>query len=263
MKEMFDEILATIENDDLRYFAAKCVNRIDPWFWIAPAASSGKFHPRTSLGDGGLMRHTISVVRFLNYILEVESIRSQFTSRERDIMRIAAMMHDSKKSGNQEDYERNKQTKFEHPILAANFVNSIGDGLIPEEELKLCSDIISTHMGQFNTSKRSDVVLPKPENKYEILVHMCDYISSRKDIEVRTDMIPEYKDADVMEKMPKESSAELPTVDNYKLDFGKYSGKTFQEVYDENKGWLRWARDNVSREPFATLIKEFKPKNIN
>ena len=97
MKEMFDEILATIENDDLRYFAAKCVNRIDPWFWIAPAASSGKHHPRTSLGEGGLSRHTLSVVRFLNYILEIESIQSQFTSRERDIMKIAAMMHDSKK----------------------------------------------------------------------------------------------------------------------------------------------------------------------
>ena len=256
----FDEILATIENDDLRYFAAKCVNSIDPWFWIAPAASSGKYHPRTSLGEGGLARHTLSVVRFLNYILEVENIQSQFTSRERDIMRIAAMMHDTKKSGNQEDYEKNKQTKFDHPILAADFVRSIGEGLISEEELKLCADIISTHMGQFNTSKRSDVVLPKPKSKYEILVHVCDYISSRKDVEVRTDMVPEYKDTNVMEKMPKEVPVGPPTVDNYKFDFGKHSGKTFQEVYDEDRGWLRWARDNVTREPFATLIKEFKPK---
>lgn len=258
MKEIFDEILATIENDDIREFAVRCIDKIDPWFWIAPAASSGKHHPRTSLGEGGLSRHTVSVVRFLNYMLEVESIHNQFTSRERDLMRVAAMMHDTKKSGNQEDYEVNKQTKFEHPLLAAEFVKSIGG--LPEDELDFCADIISSHMGQFNTSKRSEIVLPKPENKYQILVHLCDYISSRKDVEVRTDMIPEYKDANIMERMPVESVAELPTVDNYKLDFGKHAGKTIKEIHDVDRGWLHWAKNNVTREPFATLIKEFKPK---
>ena len=259
MKEIFHEILATIENDDIRQFAKKCIDKIDPWFWIAPAASSGKYHPRTSLGDGGLSRHTISVVRLLNYMLEIESINSQFTSRERDLMRVAAMMHDTKKSGSQEDYEVNKQTKFEHPLLAAEFIRNMG--ILPKNELDFCADIIATHMGQFNTSKRSNIVLPKPENKFQILVHLCDYISSRKDVEIRTDMIPEYKDSIFMDRMPKKSSAEIPTVDNYKLDFGKHSGKTIQEVYESDRGWLRWARDNITREPFATLIKEFKPKN--
>lgn len=258
MKEIFDEVLATIENDDIREFAKMVIDKIDPWFWIAPAASSGRHHPRTSLGEGGLARHSVSVVRFLNYILEPETIHDQFTSRERDLMRIAALFHDTKKSGNQEDYELNPQTKFNHPLLAADFIRNMNG--LPKNELDFCADIISTHMGQFNTSKRSSVVLPKPENKYQILVHVCDYISSRRDVEVRTDMIPEYKDTETMERMPKESSAELPTVDNYRLDFGKHSGKTIQEIYDVDRGWLHWARGNVDREPFATLIKEFQPK---
>lgn len=258
MKEIFDEALASIENDDIRDFAKKVIDQIDPWFWEAPAASSGKHHPRTSLGEGGLARHSLSVVRFLNYILEPEMIYSQFTSRERDLMRVAALFHDTKKSGNQEDYELNPQTKFEHPLLAADFIRSMSG--LPKNELDFCADIIATHMGQFNTSKRSNIVLPKPENKYQILVHLCDYISSRRDVEVRTDMVPEYKDPSTMERMPKESAVELPTVDTYKLDFGKHAGKTIPEIHKEDRGWLYWAKNNVTREPFATLVKEFKPK---
>lgn len=258
MKEIFNEILATIENDDIREFAVKCVDRIDPWFWVAPAASSGRHHPATSLGDGGLARHTISVVRILNYILEVESIHEQFTSRERDLMRVAAMMHDTKKSGNQEDYENNKSTKFEHPLLAAEFVSSIGG--LQKDELNLCSSIISTHMGQFNTSKRSSIILPKPENKYQILVHICDYISSRRDVEVKTDMIPEYKDEETMERMPKESSVKLPTIEDYRFTFGKHSGKTIPEVFAEDPQYIRWAKANMEKEPAKSLLRTFNPE---
>ena len=254
--EIFDEILATIENDDIREFAKNGIEKIDPWFWTAPAASSGKHHPRTSLGEGGLARHTISVVRILNYILEPESIQSQFTSRERDLMRVAALFHDSKKSGNQSDYEMNKQTKFEHPILAGSFVKSL-DGLSNEEK-GLCSEIIDCHMGQWNTSSKSNVVLPKPRDKFEILVHICDYISSRRDIEVRTDMIPEYKDEETMKRMPKEAVAKLPTLEDYKLDFGKHAGKTIPEIFEVDPGYIRWAKDNMTKEPAKSLLKEFK-----
>ena len=250
---IFDEILATIENDDIRDFATKCIDKIDPWFWIAPAASSGRHHPQTSLGEGGLARHTLSVVRFLNYILEVESIQSQFTSRERDLMRVAAMLHDCKKSGNQEDYEENKQTKFEHPLLAADFVRSMG--ILNPEELELCASIIETHMGQFNTSKKSSIVLPKPNNKYQILVHVCDYISSRKDVEVRTDKIPEYKDSDIMKRMPTSTEVILPDINTWKFDFGKYKGHTIPQVMGLDPGYIHWAKENMEREPAKSLLQ--------
>lgn len=256
MKEIFDEILATIENDDIREFARKCIDKIDPWFWIAPAASSGLHHPVTSLGEGGLARHTVSVVRILNYILEPESVYNQFSSRERDLMRVAAMMHDTKKSGNQEDYDNNKQTKFEHPLLAADFIR--GMGILPKEELEFCASIIETHMGQFNTSKRSEIVLPKPTNKYQILVHICDYLSSRKDVTLRFDMLPEYKDPDVINRMPKETSANVPTIETYKFTFGKHSGETIPEVYEKDPGYIRWAKENMEKEPVKSLLANFK-----
>ena len=253
---VFDEILATIENDDIREFASKCIEKIDPWFWVAPAASSGRHHPITSLGEGGLLRHTLSVVRFLNYILEVESVHSQFTSRERDLMRVAAMLHDVKKSGSQDDYETNKSTKFEHPLLAANFVRSIG--VLPKDELELCASMIESHMGQFNTSKKSDIILPKPTNKYQILVHVCDYISSRKDIEVRTDMLPEYKDKSVVEKMPQKTEVKLPDINTWRFTFGKKKGMTIPEVAAEDPGYIMWAKAKMETEPARTLLKDFE-----
>ena len=42
-------------------------------------------------------------------------------------------------------------------------------------------------MGQWNKNNYSDINLPKPSNKYEFFVHMCDYLSSKKYLDVKFD----------------------------------------------------------------------------
>ena len=42
------------------------------------------------------------------------------------------------------------------------------------------SDAISCHMGQWNTSKYNDKVLPTPHDSISWFVHLCDYLASRK-----------------------------------------------------------------------------------
>ena len=54
-------------------------------------------------------------------------------------------------------------------------------------EIKFLINAIASHMGQWNTNSYSDVVLPKPKTKYQIFVHMCDYLASRKFINVEFD----------------------------------------------------------------------------
>jgi 23S rRNA maturation-related 3'-5' exoribonuclease YhaM len=248
MKEIvFNEILKTIENESIRLFGEKCIQTIPPYFWEIPASSSLKYHAAYACTKPlGLAKHTVALVRFLNYMFSIESIGDQFTSRERDLLRIAGMMHDTMKSGTQADYEKSHYTKFNHPLLAADLIRNM-DGL-PKDEIEFIAHCIEPHMGQWNTDKRyPDIILPKPSDKYQIILHLADYLASRKDIEIKFNT--------------EETHVEPPTVDNYKLDFGKHSGKTIQEVYELDRGWLRWARDNITREPFATLIKEFKPKN--
>ena len=145
---IFDEILNTIENDDMKKFTEVLIDTIPEYFWSVPSSSSGKYHPQFALGEGGLARHTLALVRLLNYTLEIESIKEQFTSRERDLMRIAGMMHDTRKSGSQEEWEADPHTRFDHPVLVANVILEFGNkGYLPNNELIDLSNICATHMG--------------------------------------------------------------------------------------------------------------------
>ena len=174
-----------IENDDIKEFAKTIIECIPNYWYNVPASSSGKYHPSYALGDGGLVRHTLALVCILNHIFDVKCMAEKWTSRERDLVRVAGMFHDAFKSGTQSDYEINKYTKHEHPIIAANMIRRYRDtNIIPNEEIEIIANAIETHMGEWTTSPRSDIVLGEPKNKYQKLLHLVDYLASRKDIEV-------------------------------------------------------------------------------
>ena len=186
--KIFDSILNTIENEDIRYFAEQCIETIPDYFWEVGASSTGKYHPQYALGDLGLARHTCALVRFLNHILSVDCFGSKFTSREKDLMRVAGMMHDTRKSGDDEDYKKNKYTKFDHPLVVCELIKESRSKLsLTDEEFNLLIRVISSHMGIWNKDYNGNEVLPKPKTKYENFVHMCDYLASRKYLNVEFD----------------------------------------------------------------------------
>ena len=51
---------------------------------------------------------------------------------------------------------------------------------ISEEDARFVARLIITHMGPWNKDKQGNVVMPVPETKAELLVHLCDYVVSRK-----------------------------------------------------------------------------------
>ena len=242
-KEIFDEILDTFENENTKEFAKKVMDAAPKYFYEVPASSSLKFHPAYACTVPlGLAKHTVALLRILNHMFGVESIASQFTSNERDLLRIAGIAHDMMKSGTQEDYEKNKYTKFDHPILAAKMIQSI-DGLSKEEKIFIGKAICS-HMGQWNTDKRHpDITLPKPSDKYQIILHLADYLASRKDIEIKFDNLPEVK-------------VDLPDINTYKLPYGKHKGKTLPEIKAADPGYIHWAKENMDKEPARSLLKQ-------
>ncbi len=249
-KTIFNDILDTFENEDIKAFAGICLDTCPKYFWTVPAASTGKYHPATSLGDGGLVRHTISLCRFLTYMFEVEAIKVQFTPRERDLLKIAGMMHDSRKSGTQAEYEHNKYTKFEHPLFAAEVIRDLKDSGIPNEEVELIAHAIESHMGIWNTNpKNPGVVLPVPSDKYQIILHLADYLASRKDVEMNFSMDPEFK----KKANTKKVVTEIPDVNTWKLPFGKYQGMTLPEVNEINPGYINWAKTEAHSEPLHSL----------
>lgn len=238
---IFESLLDTFENEDIKQFVENCIESIPEYFWHVGASSTGKYHPSYALGELGLARHTCALVRFLNHMLSIDCIKNDFSSRERDLMRVAGIMHDSMKSGTDEDYARSKYTKFEHPILAANNIRKMLG--LPDDEIELIATTIESHMGQWATDKRSKTVLPTPENKYQKLVHLADYLASRKDIEVLFD-----------EEFQKKE--EIPDINTYIIPFGKYKGKTLPEIKEIDPGYILWAKENMTREPVKTLLAQ-------
>ena len=237
---IFNSLLDTFENEDIKNFAKECIETIPDYFWNVGASSTGKYHPQYALGDLGLARHTCALVRFLNHILNIDCYKNDFTSRERDLLRVAGVMHDSRKSGNDDDYARSKFTKFDHPIMAANEIRTT-IGFISEEEVELVAVTIESHMGQWNTDKRSKVVLPLPQTKYQKLLHLADYLASRKDIEVLFDNF----------ETPKK---EVPKLEDYIFTFGKHNGEKLVDVAKTDAGYIAWAKENMTREPVKSLF---------
>lgn len=179
---MFENVLKNFENEDLRQLAEEMIKTIPPYFYEVPASSSGKYHPSYCLGQGGLYRHTLALCEILEYLFETNDLGS----RDRDIMRIAGIMHDTRKSGSQEEYEKDPTTKFEHPLYAADVVRSF-KSRNNSYEIERIAGCIDTHMGKWNTSKYSDTVLPEPTVLIQRLVHTADYLASRKNLEVKFD----------------------------------------------------------------------------
>ena len=247
---MVAPILATIVNEDIREFAKVLVEGLPNYIWEVGASSTGKYHPAYSLGVGGLMRHQIAVVRFLNYFFELEQYNTKFTSRELDIMRVAGLVHDGRKSGEQTDYERSKFTKFDHPIQMANVIRSYDGKYLNHDELELMAHCIESHMGQWSTDKKSSTVLPKPVDEYQHFVHLADYLASRKDLTMAFENI----------ETPK---VELPNVDTWVFPYKKHAGELLVDVFKNDRPYINWCKENIHKEPFQSLIKLLEEREKN
>ena len=177
--EYFKNEINYLKNDDIKDAMKYMINKLPDYFFHVPASSTGKYHPKYALGDGGLLRHTKAACKIAYELLSDPSIGDHYTGREKDLMIMALALHDGLKLGNPEE----RYTRFDHPILMANFVMENKDKLnLKENEPELLRDVIKTHMGPWTTDYNGNEVLEKPKTKYQNFVHMCDYLASRKSI---------------------------------------------------------------------------------
>ncbi len=246
---MVAPILATIVNEDIREFARVLVEGLPNYIWEVGASSTGKYHPEYSLGLGGLMRHQISVVRFLNYFFDLEQYNTKFTSRECDLMRVAGLVHDGRKSGEQSDYQRSKFTKFDHPLQMANVIRGYDGQYLNHDELEFIAHCVESHMGQWATDKKSSVVLPKPIDEYQQFVHLADYLASRKDLTMAFDKI----------ETPKTTPM---SVDDYVITFGKWKGTKLVDLYNKDRSYCMWLKENSYQREVVKMIKQIEAKQV-
>lgn len=187
INELFSDVLPFIKDSDLRERLVLILSEYTPAYWYVEGASStGKYHPEFASGDGGLMRHSKAAMAIGNELLLNPLFGDKFNDHQKDLLLISLLIHDLLKYNypNKEEY-----TRFDHPILMANYVMDnyeLWD--ISKEDAEYMAEVISSHMGPWTTSQYAKgVELPVPQSDAQIFVHLCDYLASRKLINIKFD----------------------------------------------------------------------------
>ena len=180
----FKKELNYIKDEKIKESCETMLNLLPDYFFQIPASSTGKYHPEFTLGDGGLVRHVKAAVRIAYELLSNPSIGGKYTSKEQDLMIMTLILHDGLKSG----LTHNRYTQFDHPTLIKNYIIENKDKLkLSDKEIDFVAKAIESHMGPWNKDYNGNEVLPVPKTKYENFVHMCDFLASRKFLDIKFD----------------------------------------------------------------------------
>lgn len=113
---------------------------------------------------------------------------SKYSDEEKDLIISSLILHDGLKHG----LQGGAYTAASHPTDCANWLDDVIGHMthLSETQLESILKNISSHMGQWNTDYKSKKeILPKPVSAMEKFVHQCDYLASRKYLEVNFEAI--------------------------------------------------------------------------
>ena len=185
MSDLLAEV-KLIRDEKLKLWVARYLDGcVPPYFFTVPASSSGKYHPPYALGVGGLVRHTKAVVQIAEELLQLEQYQDLNINYHDEII-TACIIHDTFKHGSVDT----GHTVFDHPNVASECFEGfmvLNRADLPISQVNTICHLVRSHMGQWNTSPKSDVVLDKPITREQQFVHMCDYLASRRNITVRVE----------------------------------------------------------------------------
>jgi len=181
MYKVFEKEISYIKDNRIKESLITMLNLLPEYFYHVAASSTGKYHPEFSLGDAGLVRHTKVATRIAKELLDNPAVNN-FNDNEKDLIIFSIILHDGLKHGK----IKNEYVVFEHPIIMANYITENKDKLsLTEEELNLVCRCIKTHMGPWTKNYKGEEILEPPIDKYQRFVHMCDYLSSKKFLDVK------------------------------------------------------------------------------
>ncbi|WP_242831505.1 hypothetical protein [Clostridium cadaveris] len=192
----FKKELDLIQYKPLKVFAEWSLKQLPDYFYEVAVSSTGKYHPTYALGEGGLVRHTIAAVRIAEELFRNETVQN-FDDNEKDIIRVSLLLHDGVKHG----LDGAANTVSTHPLEVVKYLEDVyfdvPEETLPDEVIEVMeselwyeiTECIKSHMGQWNTDyKTGEEILPKPKDDIQRFVHLCDYLASRKMLEVNFDV---------------------------------------------------------------------------
>lgn len=246
VEKVFSRELNYFTEENVRNFVIEMLRMSPGYFFSAPSSSSGKYHPAYENTKGGLVLHTKAVVYFVVQLYELQMY--DFSKHEQNLLLAAALLHDSRKNG---DNPRCEYTVFDHPVKAAEFIRQYSDcGIITKSDIDYIADAIASHMGQWNTHGKNSKYdpLPLPKTQSQKFIHLCDFIASRKDIDLSSYLFD-----------PEVESVTVEDVKEMKINFGKYKGESYAEVYNKDPNYLDWVyttnmrKFNDGERPFLSM----------
>lgn len=178
--DVFKSVLEKFEDEDMKAYCVDMINLMPDYDFVMPSSTTLKYHNATQCRPGGQSYHVIMVATIMNYILDLEYIKEKYPiPRFRDCLRIAAILHDAQKT------EGGQYTTHTHPIAAQAWIEETSvEHDIDMGLKKYIGRLVAAHSGEWSTSKRSEVVLPKPQSDDQILVHICDILGSRSNLDM-------------------------------------------------------------------------------
>ena len=172
----FEREINLIVNEDLRMAVKSYMEEATPdYFWTDGASSSGKYHPRFSQGEGGLVRHTKAVVMFAEELLRMSSY-AYMKDEYKDYVISACILHDTAKYG---IGEYNKNEYKNHASNASKAFAEYAEHVMDYKPSEFLLNAIVAHMGQWSTEKED-----RPFTNIDLCVHMADYMASRSFIDI-------------------------------------------------------------------------------
>lgn len=224
----------------------------DYWFEM-PASTTSKYHSKQQcVTPGGQVVHCLLFKSILNHLLRLQHFKEKFDTPEiRDCLRCAPLLHDSFKKG----INNSKWTVPDHPKIASEFVlkTKVKHDIEPMWK-KYIAGLCEAHSGEWNKNRSGQVIMKYPENDGEMLIHMCDILSSRNDIiwDVPSDVEALLKGVEVAQAEEKSLN-----VDTFTMPFGKYKGMTLMKIKDENPGYIDWMKQTMQDKDFYPLLDKF------
>lgn len=245
---VFDELLSKFETEEMKRYCIDMIKEIPDYIFEIPSSTSLKYHNKTQCQPHGQVYHILMFGEIMNYILELDYVKNKTDEKQRDCLRCTPIFHDALKCGT----NGSQYTVHDHPLLAGEWIrNTVVEHDIDAETKECIARLCESHSGQWTTNKRSKTVLPEPETDEQFLVHMCDYLASRSNL----DMMYSDHIKMIFENEHNESKNVID-LENYILDFGKYSGEKLVDVAKEHTGYIKWMKENITREPVRSLLEQ-------
>ena len=167
---MLEQELNYIKDEFIKAQTKLAIDNFPSYFERVMSSSTGKYHAVNET----LYEHTRRDAKLGYDVVKLEMF--ELDDLEKDIIISALILHDCCKYGR----EYHQYVLHDHPIIASDFIKEVCESDFAE----VVCPLIESHSGQWTTSKYSKTILPKPETKLQKIVHLVDYIASRRYITI-------------------------------------------------------------------------------